>query len=144
MMSLLVLTKPPLVLCFLLIILATLSRGLYGIVFSKWVCYAVILIFLGGIIIAFLYVRRVTLDKKITIPQMISPQIATLRALTLLFFFNIDKKTFNPISFDAYIATFYAYARVALISFQIIYLLLALFTVVSFAESFKGAVRKIW
>lgn len=139
------LTKPPLIMCLLLILISATIRGAYAIVLSKWLCYSVILIFLGGIIVVFLYVRTMSLRIKISLPSG-KPEalaLATLimrgstlfvRAFTDLAFLNFENVTRQA----------FGLSNLSVVILLVCFLLAALFGVVRLAQGFKGAILKSW
>ena len=54
------------------------------------------------------------------------------------------QKPLIPIAYENFMGIFFSPINLLVVRFLVRYLLLALFRVVSFAESFKGAISKIW
>ena len=131
----------PLILCLCLVFYAFRLSFIFGALFRKWICFRIILLFLGGIIVVFLYVRTLTLSNKIS-PIHVKSLISTTamaRVIFRLLSLNIEPKI--PITL---ISQFYHYSNSLIIVFLVIYLLLALFNVVKITQSFKGALAKRW
>jgi NADH-ubiquinone oxidoreductase chain 6 len=54
----------PFLVCLLLILLSATAGGVLALCLNKWVCYALILIFLGGIIVVFIYITSLASNEK--------------------------------------------------------------------------------
>ena len=131
----------PLILCLALITYAISARALVMNLVSSWVAYAIILIFLGGIMVVFLYVRTWRRNQKFLLPPFPLPLI--LFFLCAIFYLNPTTPPLRPYS-AAYISTIYISTSGGIILFLVVYLLLTLFLVVKTSESFKGALIKKW
>lgn len=132
----------PLILCLLLIIYSMSLAALTETLVSNWLCYAILLIFLGGIIVVFLYVRTLSSETKLFLPQF-PPQVI-LRAFLVLLVPSIFCMSTTKPRFMYFLSYFFLKNNFILMTFLVGYLLLALFLVVKFSESFKGALIKSW
>ena len=132
----------PLFLCFSIIVFARGARLILGIFLNIWMCYSIVLIFLGGIIVIFLYVRTLSLSNKIVSPTINWIAIVMLGSVLLWRFFSSNiATTFVQLNF---ITQVYQPLRFTIVLFLVFYLLSALFIVVKITQSFKGALLKIW
>ena len=126
-------SKNPILLCILLI-LTSLTRGInLAFSFSKWVILAILLIFLGGIIIMFIYVTAISNTQKFFSPKL-------NEFLIVIIFISL-----TPInwSFSSSIFSLIELFNFNLFCITIIVaiLLIALFLRVKLVESFKGALK---
>jgi hypothetical protein len=83
----------PLTLCLTLILLAFTAGIFRGLIFIKWIFYAVILIFLGGIIVVFIYVTTLAGNEKfdMKLHQPLLLRLAVVFSLTYFFFPNLSQ-----------------------------------------------------
>ncbi len=105
--------------------------------FSKWLGFRIILIYLGGIMVIFLYITFLATNLKITLPKknkIITLVILVLR-LTPIPLQYIDVKDNIPLSL-------YKLINNQILLFLIVYLLLTLLVAVKLTENFKGALIK--
>lgn len=131
----------PLSLCVIVIIISLLTALFLFIQTSRWAAYAIALIFLGGIIIIFLYVSSLSLLIKKFSFSLNRTTILMIGVLAFVFFIldtPIGEFNGNRLRF------FYRLDNVHLIIFIIRYLLFGLMLVTKFTESFKGAIIKAW
>lgn len=127
----------PLMLCLLLIVLALLVGATTGVIFIKWITYSLVLIFLGGIIIIFIYITRLAGSEKFVINPSTAPLI-TLLALSsyaLLIHPTQNKK-------ENFISHLFMRTPSYVLWTLVVFLLATLLIVVKIAESFKGALIK--
>jgi hypothetical protein len=127
----------PLVLCLLLISYSILTILIAGLLTSKWISYAIVLIFLGGIIIIFIYVTTLAGRDKFFIQPNIYSYLILARILFIPWFVEFSRSRKK----EVYIVHIYQSSSPAL-WIAIIFLLTTLFVVVKLAESFKGALIK--
>jgi len=107
--------------------------------------YAIILVFLGGIIIVFLYVRIISLDHKISFPHENWGLLGFSFIMPVIFYnLHIKERALIPIGSSSLLSVFFSCPQIIAILFLISYLLIALFLVVILAQSFKGAIFKLW
>lgn len=132
----------PLIFCFALILFACSVSVVLGSLINRWICYAILLIFLGGIIVIFLYVSTLSLSNKIiTTPTPSSPLLGglVLIILSLRFTPQINFEIINSL-----VIQLYQEIHSPLLIFLVRYLLLTLLSVVKITQSFKGALLKQW
>ena len=128
----------PLICALRIIITSFFSGFLIFSVYSKWICLILIIVFIGGIIVVFLYVSSLAINKKIVL-------IFTKNSakLSIFFFIRILRNIFSPvlIGFNPNTLIFSSYQKISTLTiiFLIAYLLLALILVVKNSESFKGS-----
>lgn len=128
----------PLLLC-LLLILASLAVGpLLGLAYSKWAIYALILIFLGGIIVVFIYATNLANNEKFFFrpPSSLSPLLVS-GALSIP-----SVAVFIPPSTPLNLGILFFSSSIPVIWLLILYLLFILFIRVKITERFKGALVK--
>jgi len=129
----------PLTLCLTLILLATTVGALRGLVFIKWIFYAVILIFLGGIIVVFIYITTLAGNEKF--------HIAPLNPLFLIFTLNGSLVYFyapklSQFKKEIFISHIYFSRATPFLWFLVIFLFRTLIIVIKLAENFKGTLIK--
>lgn len=126
-----ILASHPLILCLRLILFTLGLSPLISFILNKWLAYAIILIFLGGIIVLFIYVSTLAGNEKIALPikarVWLLPVIAGLVALP------------TQDSGLLLISHLYLNISVALLFFLTLYLLCTLIVVVFLSQGFKGA-----
>ena len=141
-------TKSPFFLSLLLVILSFSVGRILGLGVSKWLTYSLILIFLGGIIVVFLYVRMLTLDTKFQLKINSNLMHARFGTLGLLFFllliFSEEVPHLPHHSAATSVSLIYATMLSPLIVFLISYLLRALFLIVEICQRYKGSLQKKW
>ena len=123
----------PLILALNLILLSLFLGGLLGFLSSSWIRIALILIFLGGIIVIFVYFTSLVSNEKLTLvsksPLILSPLLVAASATSFL-------------NTSLSVGLFNFRHLIILINLLLIsYLLIALFIVVELTSSFKGAVE---
>ena len=109
----------------------------------KWVFSVILLVYLGGIIILFIYVAILRIEDKLNINQKMSLRVAGLVAI-LLFSDPRREGPHKELS-QSEIAKFsdlYRSSNLGLLLILMAYLLLTLFCVVKVTESFKGTIVK--
>lgn len=120
----------------LMLILMSLFTGIsLAIVFSKWLILAILLIFLGGIIIIFIYVTALAGRQKFFYPQN---SFLYLLAATALSAQAVHSPA--PSLSLANIQEIFHFSFTSIILF-ILVLLVTLFIRVKLVESFKGALK---
>jgi NADH-ubiquinone oxidoreductase chain 6 len=132
----------PLVLCLLLILLASSVSAARGLVGIKWIIYAILLIFLGGIIVVFIYVTILAGNEKFT-------TIISYKLLFSLLGLSICGIVFNcPLNTqtkkELFMSHIYFSSSTFVLWFLIIFLLATLLIVVKQSENFKGALVKYY
>ena len=121
----------PLMLCLGLISLTLAVRPLIGLIIRKWIAYTIILIFLGGIIVLFIYVSTLASNEKLVFFYGNSPYFAFL--MLGLFFLPLNDTNVLLISH------LYLNFSVSLLFFLTLYLLFTLISVIFLSQGFKGA-----
>ncbi len=127
----------PLSISIIMVLISLLVASMAGIYNSSWLFLVIALIFLGGIIVIFLYLSTLSLSDKLTSPKIrnlviILVVITPIISLRWKFSnFNISKSFMEPLA-------------ISNIIFLITYLLLALILAVKLSQSFKGAIIKKW
>lgn len=128
----------PLVICLILIMLALIVGRISGIIYMKWIIYAIILIFLGGIMVVFIYVTRLAGNEKF----ILKPTLLLVWTSVIFFirssFINLASQTKKE--------NFMSHLFITSSSFILwrltIFLLITLIIVVKITENFKGALIK--
>nr|YP_010924939.1 NADH dehydrogenase subunit 6 [Sinergasilus major]WKB17743.1 NADH dehydrogenase subunit 6 [Sinergasilus major] len=105
---------------------------------SQWVSYLLMLLFLGGMMVMFLYVTSVMTTLKFNLPKMNKEIILTL-ALTMLFFFT-NSNLMLSVKF-VNLSDFFNMDSAVVVVFTFFYLLVGLVTVVSISKKFVGSLK---
>ena len=137
----------PLILCIILVILSSTLGLILQHLFSVWMFNALMLIFLGGIIVLFLYISILSNNEKMQIPARV--RSIGLIFLLVLFTFN-TQNFFNRSTYSSgtrsEAGTDTSLIYHALMSPHILFLIgvliVALFCVVKMTEGFKGSLIK--
>lgn len=108
-------------------------RLILGIFFSNWLTFRLVLIFLGGIIIIFLYVSSLATLHKMVVSTPSWIILSTGIVIIAFSRWSASKTSSQFIKFNFLITNF------NLNIFLVIYLLFTLLVVVKLSESFKGA-----
>lgn len=117
-------------LCLLIVVLTRVRCGIVRIFCSQWLSYALVIVFLGGIIVLFTYASRIRVSDKLT----------KRRRWKILFVFLImGLASRAPRGFKVYIGRLYSNNGGVILSILTFYLLLCLFRVVKIVEVRKGA-----
>merc|ERR1712038_428671 len=119
----------PLMLCIILVILSSTLGVILQHLFSVWIFNALMLIFLGGIIVLFLYISILSNNEKMQIP-------ARVRNIGL----TCNSGTRSEVATDT--SLIYHGLMSPHILFLIGVLIVALFCVVKMTEGFKGSLIK--
>jgi NADH-ubiquinone oxidoreductase chain 6 len=129
----------PLSLCLMLIMLAVRVCVSRGLIFMKWISYAIILIFLGGIIVIFIYVTTLAGNEKFFLNR---PSLLNL-IIFLSFITIVSSLTIHSqFKKEAFIRHIYYSSSLIILWFLIIFLFSTLIVIVKMSESFKGALIK--
>jgi len=131
--------KHPLMLCLVLILLATTIGGLRGLVFIKWIFYAVVLIFLGGIIVVFIYITTLAGNEKFHIASPNSWLLVFMISRSYIYSHAPKLPQFKKEIFMSHI---YFSRATPLLWFLIIFLFSTLIITIKLAENFKGSLIK--
>ena len=127
----------PLTICISLIALAGVRRCILSIFSSKWLIFAIIIIFLGGIIVIFLYATALSSRNKIVIYSISKTKILILGLRVRLVSQNFSIEFIKITS----AARMYNFLSISQLFFLLRYLLVSLFTVVKLVENFKGSLK---
>ncbi len=130
----------PIYMSFLLVGLTAVIAFLVAVSLSIWIGYSIFLVFLGGIIVIFLYAR--TLSFSVKLVWNFNFNILLGRVLTLFIVFMKSKYAY--FYFRDFFCYFYIMPYFKVLLFLMVYLLVVLFLVVKIIESFKGALVKFW
>ena len=101
--------------------------------YSSWVALALILIFLGGIIVIFLYFCSLSINDKPVFTPPKSGLVLLIIITTLHPVSDVYGVNFIKLNFESF--------NLSSILILVSYLLTCLFIVVKFSENFKGALR---
>ncbi len=124
--------RSPLILSLLLIFLAISLGGMTWFFFRKWLGVSLFMVFVGGIIVIFLYVSSLAFNEKFFLNRPM-PLIFIL-GLSLFLIFKI-----NNFFAHSLVSQLYRSYSVFSLIFLIAYLLLVFFLAVKLSENFKGA-----
>jgi len=137
----------PLILCIILVGLASVLATILQHLFSVWMFNALLLIFLGGIIVLFLYISILSNNEKIYLPSrlvrlaIVFLGLAWLLSIQNYLNYNTSNSSFRSEStFD--ITLLYHGLITPHLIFLITVLIVALFCVVKITEGFKGSLIK--
>lgn len=129
----------PLAVCVRLVGLSLIIGALLGLTVTKWMTLSIILLFLGGIIIIFIYATALSSAQKFFWPKYLG-----LRSFILFWFIlpslTIPKKG----GVREALWQIYAPSLIGLTSLIVIILFVSLVTTVKFTESFKGALKRFF
>lgn len=132
----------PIILILRLILLSLICSAALLLFSSKWFSFSLILIFLGGIIIIFLYF--VSISNNIKIITLFSNKNTYLILLPLMFiiFINSELNYSHFISKSIFLLWFFEENFKFFFAYFVFALLIRLFLVVKNAECFKGSLVK--
>ncbi|CAB4070534.1 NADH dehydrogenase subunit 6 (mitochondrion) [Lepeophtheirus salmonis] len=117
-------------LCLLIVVLTSVSCGMVSIFCSQWLSYALVIVFLGGMMVLFTYASSMSVSDKLTKSS----------SWKMLFVFLIMGLTSSaPSGFKVYMGSLYSNNGGVMLSILTFYLLLCLFSVVKMVEVSKGA-----
>nr|CAG9585943.1 NADH dehydrogenase subunit 6 [Lepeophtheirus salmonis]CAH1385111.1 NADH dehydrogenase subunit 6 [Lepeophtheirus salmonis]SFW10612.1 NADH dehydrogenase subunit 6 [Lepeophtheirus salmonis] len=120
----------PFMLCLLIVVLTSVSCGMVSIFCSQWLSYALVIVFLGGMMVLFTYASSMSVSDKLTKSS----------SWKMLFVFLIMGLTSSaPSGFKVYMGSLYSNNGGVMLSILTFYLLLCLFSVVKMVEVSKGA-----
>ena len=129
--------RRPVSISILLVLIRLQVAVLSGIINSSWLFLVIALIFLGGIIVIFLYLSTLSISEKLVTPKLnflicfLLISILVIIAPWQTLNFNLRTTMLKPIS-------------LRVIFILVLYLTSALLLAVKFAQSFKGAITKKW
>ena len=93
----------PLMLCLALILFALRAGRLRGLIFIKWIFYAIILIFLGGIIVVFIYVTTLAGNEKFHMNFAPSSLVFLILGAIFIYFYSLRPTQFKKEIFISHI-----------------------------------------
>lgn len=131
-------TWNPIALCLSLIFISACIRAQIFALISKWLSTAIILVFIGGIIIVFLYISSLSLNNKISLIYLSKLDYVFIRIRLLLLIWTSIKEA-TDFNFQSKIFEVYHPVPRLTILFLIVFLLFVLLLVVKIRESFKGS-----
>jgi len=129
----------PLMLCLALILFALRAGRLRGLIFIKWIFYAIILIFLGGIIVVFIYVTTLAGNEKFHMNFAPSSLVFLILGAIFIYFYSLRPTQFKK---EIFISHIYFSSTTPLLWYLVIFLFTTLVVVVKLAENFKGTLIK--
>merc|ERR1712244_135363 len=135
-------TKTPLLACLILVFLTLMIRIFISFISSKWMSYLVLLLFLGGMIVLFVYIC--TLITKIKVLIRNNRKVYVLSSLLLLYFSLMGyfkKVEFTLIFSGIDFSSIYQKSLLMLLVYRIIYLLVMLFISVKMVQKHKGGLK---
>ena len=139
---LLLFTKTPLLACLILVFLTLIIRIFISFISSKWMSYLVLLLFLGGMIVLFVYICTLISKIKVLIKTLYKKYFYRACIFILFFFFNFFKKPdFIQIFSQFRISFIYQKSRLVLLLFVTIYLLLILIISIKIIQKHKGGLK---
>ena len=123
--------------------LIVILRGGVGMLLGRliniWLLLALLLIFLGGIIVIIVYVATLARADKIVLPQVSFYHLVLLISFIGFLFFN--NSIILPVtSLSRTIGSFYSITSSSVLVFLTAYLLIGLLSIVKLSEAHKGAV----
>lgn len=124
----------PLFFCVTLIFYSLIVSLIIYNLLNKWLTLSLILIFLGGIIVVFIYITTLAHNEKLKLEKSITYFLILFRLIVLIPPL-VKPKFINILSL-------YTSHFSPLLIFLTLYLLICLFSVVKLCQSFKGAIRK--
>lgn len=114
---------------------------------SAWLSFTLFLIFLGGIIVLFVYATRLAPNEKFNLtPNKILNQRIIIASVVLTILINLTytaKQTIRNISLTEHLSSIFAAPLTPLILIIITYLLITLIVVVEIANKKEGPLRNI-
>ena len=126
----------------ILIIISIFIRLYIAILRRKWISYLIILLFLGGIIVLFVYICTLVSSFKTFIRNfsLIIIIFRSIRAIFIIVFFSIIWD-FKIELKRLFLSILYSNSNLILIVFCILYLLIVLITSIKISQKFKGRLK---
>merc|ERR1711955_38345 len=121
----------------MLIFITLIIRLLLSTISSKWISFILMLLFLGGIIVLFVYIctlitkMKVLLNNSIKIFLFLSFLVTGVRLVIF----------FKKVEFSIFFSIVYQKSMCILLSYSIIYLLLILYICVKIVQKHKGGLK---
>jgi len=128
----------PLLARIMLIFITLIIRLLLSTISSKWISFILMLLFLGGIIVLFVYICTLITKMKVLLNNSIKIFLF-LSFLRLVIFFK--KVEFSIIFSKVFFSLMYQKSMCILLSYSIIYLLLILYICVKIVQKHKGGLK---
>nr|AHB52774.1 NADH dehydrogenase subunit 6 [Schizopera knabeni] len=122
----------PLVVSFLLIVLSMFIGLLCWTLVSKWLAISLFFIFVGGMMVVFLYVSSISMNLKFLLKPLSSFSIPLIVCVTVLNFTDLSCSLFPS-------AHFFELCNMGLLFYLVVYLLATLFVSSKLSECFKGS-----
>ena len=126
----------------MLIFISILIRLYVSLLRRKWIRYLIVLLFLGGIIVLFVYVCTLISSLKNSVKTSYNWVIARA-GLTFLFrnLFYFNNWEFNTEIKNILLSIIYRNSNFLLIILAVVYLLLVLVTRIKISQKFKGGLK---
>jgi len=112
---------------------------------TGWFSYIIFLIYLGGLIVLFIYISRLAFNEKFNIidKELSAQFIFSAVILITLISLSAEIKTFKPIKIEIneFIFKIFSFSSTLLTTLTIIYLIITLIVVVKITAQFFGPLR---
>lgn len=131
---LIIYTNSPFYISLRLVGLAVSMSFILGLKLFNWLFFAIAIIFLGGIIVIFLYITRLLRNEKLFFRSRLKIRLPLLVLAVLPVRIIETQINYNKILLFCFFET-----NATALMFSVFYLLMTLFVVVKICESFKGA-----
>lgn len=129
----------PFIMSLLLIVIALLLGQLLFIIFSIWVTIRLALVFLGGMIVIFLYFVGLTGKIKVITNHLVAVSFIFGRTATLL-----PSTQGGGVIKIRFLSFIYSSLNIEILTVLVLLLLLNLVIVVELCESFEGSLESTW
>ena len=141
-MSLIIIVKRPLLGSILLILISILIRLIISTLTSKWISYLIILLFLGGMIVLFVYICSLITGIKTFLKRSYNtPLFSTLVLVRIFSFFYCQYWDLRLRGKYIFISRIYLKSNFILMLLCIVYLLLVLLIRIKLSQKFKGGLK---
>ena len=134
--------KSPLLTSLTLILVSSLM-GVYAAILSrKWIIYLIVLLFLGGIIVLFVYITTLITRFKsmVKFPSSVSFLIIFFLWVVIIINFLVTWRYQIQLKISC-LSIIYIQSNVVLVGFLAVYLLFCLIIVIKISQKFKGTLK---
>lgn len=134
--------KSPLLTSLTLILVSSLM-GVYAAILSrKWITYLIVLLFLGGIIVLFVYITTLITRFKsmVKFPSSVSFLIIFFLWVVIIINFLVTWRYQIQLKISC-LSIIYIQSNVVLVGFLAVYLLFCLIIVIKISQKFKGTLK---